>query len=105
MEIQESWVKSDSPIYKYEDLFASNGMLLFDILDNLDINYSHRLLSNAIKKHSFEKSFGRKPGDTDIMSHGRNGLAGNWKEHQSKEIDAIIEKNFKGHLKLTGYEP
>ncbi|MDQ8195155.1 sulfotransferase domain-containing protein [Coraliomargarita sp. SDUM461004] len=103
MNAQRSWVDAGVPVYKYETIFESQGALLFEILDQLQYRYNYKRLNEAIQKSSFEKSFGREPGETDKFSHGRNGTAGNWAEHATPEIEAIIQTQMTDHLKLTGY--
>jgi len=36
---QRSWIESGAPVYRYEDLFESQGMLLLDILDEVGFRY------------------------------------------------------------------
>ncbi|MGJ8653719.1 MAG: sulfotransferase domain-containing protein [Opitutaceae bacterium] len=104
MRIQRSWIESPAPVYTYEALFESEGMLLLDILDDIGFNYKRKPLKSIIKKSTFEKAFGRKPGEVDIHSHGRSGVAGSWKKHRNPELDQFIEENLSEHLRFSGYE-
>lgn len=102
--IQRSWLESNSPVYKYEDLFMSQGETIPDILDDLGIDYSADSLKKAIRSSSFERSFNRKPGENDIHSHGRNGLPGNWREHQTDQLNQFIDEHLSDHIRFSGYE-
>ena len=103
-EIQSSWMGSGKPVYRYEDLFETQGDLLFDILEDVGFEYDRRRMKKALHKRSFEKQFKRKPGDVDIHSHGRSGLPGGWRDHLTPELEAFINEGLGEHLRLTGYE-
>ncbi len=101
--IQESWLNSDSPVFKYETLFASKGEALFEIFEQIGYQYDRAAFTRAIEKSHFEKEYGRQPGDTDIHSHGRSGLPGDWKRYVTPELEAFIESELKDHLILSEY--
>lgn len=101
--IQESWLRSSSPVFKYETLFASQGEGLFDIFDKIGYRYDRAAFSKAIEQSRFENEYGRQPGETDIHSHGRSGLPGDWKRYATPELEAFIERELKEHLMLCGY--
>lgn len=103
MSIQESWLRSNSPVFKYETLFDSHGDALFDIFDEIGYRYDRAAFTQAIEQSRFENEYGRKPGETDIHSHGRSGLPGDWKRYATPELEAFIERELRGHLKLSGY--
>jgi hypothetical protein len=81
MRIQLSWMRSGRPILKYEDLLEDAHILLPSILRQLDVAFSYEKLISAIDRNSFERVFGRKLGETDIQSHGRQGSPGEWKKY------------------------
>jgi lipopolysaccharide transport system ATP-binding protein len=102
--LQRSWMESTSPIYKYEDLFESKGLMLLDILDDLNFDFDRSHLLSVINENTFKRAFGRNPGEVDINSHGRSGVSGSWKAHRSDEMDEFIERELSRHIELTGYE-
>ncbi len=81
--MQKSWLDSDELIVKYEDLIAPTGITLSDVLRELDYSFDEKAMEAAIAKHSFENAFGRKMGERDNSSHGRQGLPGDWRNYSS----------------------
>jgi hypothetical protein len=100
---QLSWIRSGAPIYRYEDMFESNGAMLVEILDEIGFHYKEKRLRAAIEQFSFEKQYDRKPGEVDISSHGRTGLPGDWRNHISPEIERCIEEEFTEVLSEARY--
>lgn len=101
---QSTWLESGVPVYRYEDLFATQGTMLAKILDDIGFEYDAKRLKKSIEKNSFEKRYRRKPGVTDNHSHGRRGLPGGWRELLTDELEVLIRENLWEHLKRTGYE-
>jgi lipopolysaccharide transport system ATP-binding protein len=102
--IQTSWVRSGKHVYRYEDLFMSQGQLLEKIFNDVGFKVPKSLLRKAIKKNAFEAKFNRKPSEVDIYSHGRTGMPGDWQNHRNERLDDFIEKCLFPVLAETGYE-
>ncbi len=101
--IQESWLNSDSEVVRYEDLIASGGTLLTEVLDRIGFRYDREILERAITANSFEAKFGRALGEVDERSHGRQGLPGDWRRYATDELVEFVETNLKGTLEKGGY--
>ena len=102
--IQLSWVRSGQPVFRYEDLFLSEGRMLEEILDSINFDVPKKPLRAAIEAQAFEANFKRKPNEVDIYSHGRTGLPGDWKNHLTDDLGAFIEKQLAPVIQETGYE-
>lgn len=102
--IQLSWVRSGQPVFRYEDLFLSEGRMLEEILDSINFDVPKKPLRAAIEANAFEAKFKRKPNEVDIYSHGRTGLPGDWKNHLTDNLGAFIEKKLAPVIQETGYE-
>lgn len=102
--IQRSWIEAGVELVRYEDLLESEGYLLHDVLRNIKFPYDEDDLNQAISAHSFEKSFGRKLGDVDNNSHGRQGLAGNWRNYAGPAFNQYMECKLRSIIELSGYE-
>jgi hypothetical protein len=64
---------------------------------------------DAILLYSYQNSFsrkskGRKQGEENIKSHYRKGIAGDWKNHFTKEHIYYFKKNYNDLLIKLGYE-
>ncbi|MDY7013813.1 MAG: sulfotransferase domain-containing protein [Cyanobacteriota bacterium] len=74
------------------------------------INFSSRKMSGEklctiVYQHDFrQKSKGRKPGEENVKSHYRKGVAGDWKNHFNEQHIELFKKNYKGLLVKLGYE-
>lgn len=59
-------------------------------------------------KHSFKKRTGRNPGDEDVKSPVRKGIAGDWKNYFDEEVKKAFKYSCDGHwnelLLELGYE-
>ncbi|WP_269524405.1 sulfotransferase domain-containing protein [Coraliomargarita parva] len=100
---QSSWMESGLPVYRYEEIFESQGQMLIPILQELRFDFDADYLLKVIEQLTFEKEFGRKPGETDIHSHGRSGKPGSWKEYMTPELEEFIDTSLSAHIKQTNY--
>lgn len=103
--IQRSWIGNGEFLFRYEDLFAAPGPLLVKILiESLALAITAEDLHAAIEANSFERKFGRKPGQVDAKSHGRTGAPGDWRNHFTRALAAEFLGTFGDILVATGYE-
>ncbi len=61
-------------------------------------------LRTAVDKFSMARQTGRKPGQEDITQHARKGIAGDWKNHFSRECAELFNDLAGEALVLLGYE-
>lgn len=105
-EFIDSWLTRDFPIVKYEDLLVTPASELIRVVktltgDDLPLESAQRIVEN----YSFQKVSGRNKGDENQTSFVRKGIAGDWKNHFSKEARQVFD-NFAGsQLIQAGYEP
>ena len=98
--IQRSW--ANSSFFRYEDLLSEPESELQAIVEASEIPVDVRM---AVRRHSFERVFGRKPGTEDVASHLRKGVAGDWRNHFDSRLKTAFKERFGDVLTLTGYEP
>jgi hypothetical protein len=103
--IQSSWIDSNSPVLRYEDLLVSAQAIFEDVfIGNFHLPLVPSELSRALKQVGFEKVFGRKLGVEDVSSHGRRGLPGDWKNRFTPKIRERFAERYADVLIKTGYE-
>ncbi|MGH7858702.1 MAG: sulfotransferase domain-containing protein [Candidatus Binatia bacterium] len=65
---------------------------------------AERLLGIVYENDFTRKSGGRKPGEEDVTSHYRKGVAGDWMNHFRPEHVAMFKKKYDDVLVKLGYE-
>jgi lipopolysaccharide transport system ATP-binding protein len=104
-QIQWSWVAAGEELIKYEDLLERDEeilarVLLRDCKLNVDVNQFH----DAVRLNRFEARSGRPPGQEDLQSHERKGIAGDWQNYFTGKIAKAFKDRFGSLLVATGYE-
>ncbi|MEB3280991.1 MAG: sulfotransferase domain-containing protein [Lyngbya sp.] len=60
---------------------------------------------NIVYEHDFSRyARGRKPGQEDVKSHNRKGVAGDWKNHFEAEHKQFFKEKYGSLLVQLGYE-
>ncbi|WP_413167514.1 sulfotransferase domain-containing protein [Capilliphycus salinus ALCB114379] len=60
---------------------------------------------NIVYEHDFSRyARGRKPGEEDVKSHNRKGVAGDWKNHFQEEHKQFFKDKYGSLLVQLGYE-
>lgn len=59
----------------------------------------------AVERFSMKAQTGRKPGEEDARHHVRKGIAGDWKNHFTRECAEIFNHHAGDALVALGYEP
>jgi hypothetical protein len=104
-ELQRSWVGRNELLYRYEELLPRDYTLLRELLmERFRLPISEKSLRAALGKYSFESQYGRKLGEEDASSHGRQGAPGNWRKHFTPRVTEAFEQRFGQVLIDTGYE-
>ncbi len=102
-----SWFEyQDSSVLlvRYEDLVDDQHAGYARILEWLGSDMPRETRNTLIARLSFRERSGRQPGETDVFSHYRRGIAGDWKNHFDRKQGERWELVFPGLLEATGYE-
>ncbi len=104
--IQQSWLDAGEPFLRYEDLIANDLEILPPVLLNdCQLPVSSEKLEEVIVANRFDKlSGGRAPGQEDITSHARKGIAGDWKNYFTPRVERIFNAKFGDLLDRAGYK-
>lgn len=104
--IQASWLKSEEPIWKYEDLLQNDHAIFEQILlDQCQLPVSRERFREVVEANQFEKlSAGRQRGTEDVKSHERKGISGDWKNHFTDKVKKEFKEKYGQLLIATGYE-
>ena len=57
-----------------------------------------------ILANRFEARSGRKPGEEDVTSHERKGIAGDWRNYFTPKVTREFKQRYGSLLVATGYE-
>jgi lipopolysaccharide transport system ATP-binding protein len=105
-QIQLTWLESDIPVLRYEDLLHSDIELLTELLlGRLKLPLDRDVLESAIVTSRFEAvTQGRSKGIEDLSAHERKGIAGDWRNHFTPRVTKAFRTRFGGLLMAAGYE-
>jgi lipopolysaccharide transport system ATP-binding protein len=91
-------------VIRYEDLIKDQLGEIQKIAAFCRLDISEDKLQAIVANNSFEKKTGRNPGEEDIFSHQRKGLAGDWRHYFDERVAGKFIRKF-GHILIeTGYE-
>ena len=94
----------DAYIVRYETLVQDQRIEFGKIIDWLGWQVPGELLNSVIERLSFKTRSGRNPGETDISSHYRRGIAGDWRNHFTRDHGRLWESLYPGFLTSICYE-
>jgi len=92
LKILSSWkdaeeVNPDVKVFRYEDLIQRDNTQVFkQLFDHCGISKSEVSIQNILERYSFEALTNRAAGQTDFSSHLRKGVAGDWANYFTQEI-------------------
>ncbi len=100
--IQQSWLHSGEIVLWYEDLIADDvGQFEKLFNERLKLKLSAKFIRHAVELNRFEAIYRRKPGEEDVHSHGRKGVAGDWRNYFTPELEAQFQDRFGSLLTAT----
>lgn len=103
--IQRSWMGAGEIVLRYEDLIANDVPLLVDLfVVKLGLPVTAQEVERVVVSQRFDALYGRKQGQENVMSHGRKGIAGDWKNHFTRELAEHFHARYGDVLRDTGYE-
>jgi Sulfotransferase domain len=105
-EIFASWIDTAEPWIRYEDLLERDQEILQQVLlEKCGVEIDREKLSRIVAAHRFEQFTGGRPrGTEDIASHGRKGIAGDWKNYFTPRLKDEFKRRYGKLLILAGYE-
>jgi lipopolysaccharide transport system ATP-binding protein len=105
-QFQWSWVNSREELVKYEDLLERDEEVLARVLlHQCRLGVDPGKFREAVQANRFEaRTGGRKPGEEDLGSHERKGVAGDWRTHFTDKIRKTFRTLYGSVLIATGYE-
>jgi hypothetical protein len=100
----EDWYGHWQVLVRYEDLLGDTRTELARALDALGANVSQANVNRAVERCDFHALTGRRPGQADISSSARSGIAGEWRNVFSDKAMKDFAELAGDELVLLGYE-
>lgn len=90
----------------YEAVLEDPGRELCRVLETFGLPVDMARVEAAVEKYSFANQSGnRQPGEEDIKSFVRKGIAGDWVNHFTAEAREVFDHYAGDYLIKLGYEP
>ena len=102
--IQRSWLGSPELIVRYEDLLADQLGGFTRILNHCQFNLPVDRIRELVAAREFRNIAQRNPGEENIRSHQRKGIAGDWRTHFTDRVKDAFKQRYAQLLIDTGYE-
>ncbi len=103
--VRSFYGKEDVIYIKYEELLTDTSLALSKVLTQLtNQKIDEKKLNEVVHRFSFANQTKRKPGQEDKKSFLRKGVAGDWKNHFSKEACQVFDHYAGKELIYLGYE-
>ena len=104
-----SWVRTGDAsenllITTYEKFIADQQAEFRRVFAFLGWSIPAETLRAVVERLSFSKRSGRNPGEENTHSHYRKGIAGDWRNHFTRELGALFEECFGDILIQGGWE-
>ena len=104
-EFVNSWTDMDVPIIKYENLLQDTAREMSKAIREICKSRADKArLERIAEKYSFKNLAKRNPGEENKHSFLRKGIAGDWKNHFSREARQIFNEFAGRELIKAGYE-
>jgi hypothetical protein len=102
--IQESWLRSGTKVFRYEDMRSCQQDGFREIFEfcGLDIDEGRR--RRIVSRNSFERKTWWRLGRGSARSHLRRGVVGDWKNHFCDRLKRLFKIHYGQHLISAGYE-
>lgn len=104
-EFVNSWLNKDVPLIRYEKLLQDPVRELSKAIYKVcKVEPDERRLRQITEKYSFKSLAKRNPGEENKHSFLRKGIAGDWKNHFSKDARQLFAEYAGKELIKLGYE-
>jgi hypothetical protein len=91
-------------ILRYEDLLREPFEHFARIMAHCEFNIEPERLRELVEARNFRNVAKRLPGEENIRSHQRKGIAGDWRAHFSDRVKDAFKQRYAQLLIDTGYE-
>ena len=103
-DVQRSWCNSNILTFRYEEMLV-NALNTFRYIANYcHLDVSDAQLEAIVNKFSFKEQAKRAPGEENINSHFRKGVAGDWQTYLTGDLLVEFKAHYDTLLIETGYE-
>ena len=103
-DIQHSWLGAEELTVHYEDLLREPFDHFARIMAHCEINIEPERLRELVETRNFRNVARRLPGEENIRSHQRKGIAGDWRTHFTDRVKDAFKQRYAQLLIDTGYE-
>lgn len=110
IEIMRSWAEQGRRdpnvlLTSFEALTGKDSVAAWSaVLEHCDIKMPQKKLEALMARYSFEKmAGGREQGEEDASHKYRKGVAGDWQNHFTDELDRKFREKTGNLLEITGY--
>jgi hypothetical protein len=104
-QVQWSWFAAGDELIKYEELLERDEEILARVLlRGCKLGVDPGRFHEVVRENRFEALSGRKPGEENLQSHERKGIAGDWRNHFTDKIAKSFKERFGSLLVATRYE-
>jgi lipopolysaccharide transport system ATP-binding protein len=105
-QFQWSWANAREELIRYEDLLERDEEILARVLlRKCRLGVDPGRFHEVVAANRFEaRTGGRKPGQEDLGSHERKGVAGDWRNHFTEKVTKAFKRLYGSVLIATGYE-
>lgn len=104
-EFIDSYLDKDNVcLIRYEKMLEDTKAEMYKALNYLGYDIDESKLEETIQKFTFKKQTQRKPGEENKNSFLRKGIAGDWKNHFTKESAEMFDMYSGKTLISLGYE-
>ncbi|WP_434130458.1 sulfotransferase domain-containing protein [Methylocaldum sp. GT1BB] len=104
--IQLSWLESDEPFIRYEDLLNRDIEILEPLLlGRCELPVSRERFREVVMNNRFDRlTQGRSRGQEDISAHERKGISGDWRNYFSETVKKAFKVRYGELLIASRYE-
>ncbi len=102
--IQQSWCGAGEMIVRYEDLLADQFGVIRQIFLHCQLDVPEPKLRELVAAREFRNVAKRSPGQENVRSHQRKGIAGDWRTYFTPRVAEAFKQRYAQLLIDTGYE-